>query len=178
MASVAPAGWEGLLEPGERLLWQGRPDGRVHWRAPALRQWGMGLGFGGFGALVLALAGGNALDTGLFVVFGAVLVGVGVYYLGACHLWYAWLRRRTDYAVTDRRALIRVRGRLRAWVIGPAMVIDADPPSVWFARAHAGDMFRGRRTLIRQRIGFDPIEDAAGVAALMRQVQAGRAGPG
>lgn len=113
------------LDPGERVIWGGRPEGwLVGWRE---------LGTAALGAAVLAigLVRGHRLvqvligleDAGLRVgsrewllFFAASVLGWAITVaVGGWLVWYGLLRARrlgraTDYLVTDRRVLIR-RGR-------------------------------------------------------------------
>ena len=60
-ASAQPEGGRGLLDPGERILWQGRPDGRLHFELGKLPQALFGLAFVGFALfwmVMVAQAGG------------------------------------------------------------------------------------------------------------------------
>ncbi len=95
------------LPPGERILWQGRPD----WRRVALRAFHarkLAIYFG----VILALRGANVLADGDGV--GAALVAMAwllplvVFALGTV-LTLAWLTGRTTvYTITSKRVVMRI----------------------------------------------------------------------
>lgn len=111
----APGDWAAHLAPGERLLWEGRPDPGFHWRigpiallpglAIAYLAWRVWLGVGR-GAEAYA-AGETELSTVLILAALALvpsLIAFGLI-LGT-DLYLRADARRMRYAVTDRRALI------------------------------------------------------------------------
>jgi hypothetical protein len=100
-------GLPGQLPPGERMLWQGKPD----WRVLARTAFHTRLVAGYFvllagSALVSALLGGVAGPRDLFGLGGTIAAGVlGVALL---HL-LAWASARsTIYTLTDRRLVLRI----------------------------------------------------------------------
>ena len=126
-----PGGVEATLAPGERLLWEGAPDATAptdgdsrFFRAAALVF--LALGVAAF-VYRLTLAGDvwtlpcadpslrvelpmDKLDGTVFALwFGAALFAL----FPACGRWTRRVRRRTRYAVTDRRVLVAVGGRVR-----------------------------------------------------------------
>ena len=100
---------EAELAPGETILWQGAPQGRVKVQgAGVLRVFGIfWLGFSLFWELsaLSTLFTGNLMGI-FFPLFGLPFVGVGV--------WLVFLQQRRQrrqmesalYAVTDRRAMV------------------------------------------------------------------------
>ena len=93
------------LMAGERISWLGRPGGGIRlspqdgmlipfslvwcgftifWEATVLRQH----------------------TPGIFPLFGAMFVAIGLYFVAGRFLADAWVRSRTAYFLTDRRALI------------------------------------------------------------------------
>jgi len=100
---------EALLEPGERLLWHGRPDTNRLVR----RQYGWCFLAGAFFALSLLWA----LDSwqrgtviGLFVGLFFATLGLAVVIIKAREIVYA---RTTRYFVTNRRAVVVMGPRSR-----------------------------------------------------------------
>ncbi|SEF26450.1 hypothetical protein SAMN05421837_103322 [Amycolatopsis pretoriensis] len=93
-----------VLEPGERLLWSGRPRRVV----PTGWEW-CRLGFGSvLVSVVFAALGATFLflaTLGFAVVWGPVL-------------WRLWTTHRAVYAVTDQRVVVadRVSGHTRKWM--------------------------------------------------------------
>ena len=62
--ATAPAGWEGILDPGERILWQGRPVPGIVWRPQQMVTFLFGLAFAGF-ALFWMLMAATAVKYGV-----------------------------------------------------------------------------------------------------------------
>ncbi len=178
-----PAGWAGYLEPGERVLWQGRPDGEMRADLSNPRRavfgavftalalvWTVGvLRIGvpnGLMALVLPLAGLGLAALGVNLATGGIPFGV-------------WRRRATTYSLTDRRALVATswagRRRLKAYPLGPAthaVFDDGPPPAIWFARGFTAHE-HGSDTV---RSGFSHLgPEARQVYDLVRRIQRGQA---
>lgn len=103
------------LLSGERILWLGKPD-PAKWFAPADRLlvpfslvWG---GFALFWEASVIVAATRGVDgTLFFVLFGVPFVLVGVYFVFGRFLYKRWRKKRTTYAVTNRRVLSIVTGR-------------------------------------------------------------------
>jgi len=181
-------GWDSVLEPGERLLWQGRP-------APGLRLTVRQGALGAVGAVLMGLSGALAGQGWAGYRVGAEAAG-GVLALAAaggalalwCLIWPALsdaLRRRgTAYALTDRRALIETDFMgygLVEWPIGADSPVwrgrGARVASVWFAIYRPPDralLLRasGRMTGARP-VGFEQIEAPDRVLALLEGLRAG-----
>lgn len=171
-----PAGWEGILEPGEVILWQGRPDARIGIAPRHLPEIGFGLVFTGFALfwMVSAYSMGAGL---LFTAFGLPFVAVGLSVMLRSTLSLSRRLRRTWYTLTSRRAIIATdppfQGRsLQSYPITAASLLGLDQQAglytLSFARADLADGSGSRR---RQPIGFERIADGPKVLALMRQIQ-------
>ncbi len=97
--------FSGRLLPGERILWSGRPaqgllfTGRDAYLIPFSLAW---CGF----AVFWETAAGGGHAPGFFMLWGAMFIAVGLYFVAGRFLTDAWIRRGMAYAVTDRRALI------------------------------------------------------------------------
>ncbi|WP_116132482.1 aspartate carbamoyltransferase catalytic subunit [Tropicimonas sp. IMCC34043] len=180
--STTPNGWQDILEPGETVLWQGRPDGRIAWSRFEPRRVLFGTLFTGFAIFwvtTAAMAGaGDGAMAVILPLFGLPFVVIGFRLAGGDELWRAVLRRHSWYTLTDRRAFIATKmfGRrgLQSWPVTPATILDLeDGPraTIWFAeRRPRPGHGKGDR-----RVGFVGIEDGAAVLHLMRQVQRGTA---
>ena len=171
------SGWEGVLEPGERVLWQGRPD-------PGLRFDGFDVGTTVFGLAIAGFAlfffwqGLGAVAAGplgiLFPVAGLAFLGLGLNLAGGRFFLDAWKRRHTTYSLTNRRAFVATaafgRRRLQAFPIDASTMVDlVDGPLQSVG-------FRGSRlALTAPRASFDGLADGQAVLALMERVKAGTA---
>ncbi len=190
-AEPVPPGWEGLLEPGERILWQGRPDSRLVWADLLQVQTLFGLVFTGFALFWIASAarmgrgfgGGGPVD-GVFPLFGLPFVAVGLYMVVGRIFWDAFVRRGLNYTLTDRTAFIAAnlmgRRKLERYPVGPDMKLvleEGTPGTVWFAEkvthrpggwtgSGSNRSYRGPSTT-REPIGFRRIETPREVYRLL-----------
>lgn len=162
--------WSGLLDPGERILWQGQPDSRIDLRGlrpMALIVGGIfctvGLGIAGTG--LVRVAGGAA--QGLIpALFGLIFTALGVRAALGEVLIDAVTRSNTWYTLTDRRMLVAWslfgRKRLTAEPLTPDTVLiyeEGPPGSVLISG--------------RSKAGFRRIDEARQVYDLARRVQRG-----
>jgi hypothetical protein len=130
--------WDGILQPGETMEWQGAPVQSLRWELNTPQA----LSFVVFGASGVAFFGmiyskrsesiGNVM-----LVWLAWLAILTVVY----HAWSFWNRRRTFYSLTNKRAFIATRHfgvlRLKAFQIAETSVlrlVDTDPGHVFIAR--------------------------------------------
>ncbi|MBK5927559.1 hypothetical protein [Rhodobaculum claviforme] len=185
MARIDPGPFAPHLEPGERLVWRGRPA--QGWRLRFGTQRGLGreellcllvgIAFMGAGVKVLiesAARPGEGVLALLVALAGAALV-VGPH-------WADMRRRaRRAYALSDRRALILTGGHLVAQPLadsGPARLLPGDPGGVLVAvrprPMNATALLLGRRMHPGDVVSFELIADAPRVLSLVRQY-AGRA---
>ncbi len=202
MADTPHSGWEGILDEGEEILWQGAPDGALDfsgfWSAQTL----FALFFTGFSLFWIVTAylmTGQLNDTvgrvinAVFPLFGVPFLLIGLQLLIGRFWTDARRRRNSYYTLTNRAAYIGVDAKgkrsLERYEIGPEtrLVLEAgDLGSVWFARAvhamprHVPQMRRSRTriggaTQTIQSIGFERLSNARDVYAMMRKVQVERA---
>jgi hypothetical protein len=103
------------LAPGEDLLWYGRPSQSLlilQWSdlfyIPFFAMWtGFAIFWEAMALSAFDASGGSLLTPMLcFPLFGLPFVAVGLYMLGARFVGDYLSRRRTFYALTDRRAII------------------------------------------------------------------------
>ena len=175
-APAVPEGWRGILDPGERILWQGRPDPSFQINIRQVPLALFGTFFAGFAVVWMAMA---AQAGGVFWMFGLIHFGVGIAMVYSAIFWAGLKRRRTWYTLTDRRAFIAtdlpLRGkRLDSYAILPGTRLSLQsghPGSVVFAREERRGS-KGRRYTVD--IGFERIDAADKVYAMMREIQRSR----
>jgi len=120
---------------GERLLWTGQPDPRVIFERVDIFLVPFSLLWGGFAlaweAGVLGLGvfgeGHRSAVPWFFVLWGIPFVLVGLYFIAGRFFYKAWRKRRTYYALTNKRALVLVEGRgrtLRACLLSAVPTIN------------------------------------------------------
>ena len=169
--------WEGILDKGETVLWQGRPDGQLVLRVGNIAGSIFGLFFAGFALFWMIMA---SQAGGFFWMFGLLhfFVGLGVAF--GSIFWSAWRRRHTWYTLTDRRAFIATdipfKGRsLKSYPITASTVLNydgGDPASIMFNH----EMRRSKNGSYRVDVGFERIENGAEVYRIMREIQERQAG--
>lgn len=153
-----PAGWDGVMEPGERILWQGHPLRRIGWRrlAPAL-------------LAAAALVGAGAVLSGLT---GGLLITAGLGLTGAA-LWAD--RRRitgTAFTLSTRAAYIARPHPWRGKRLETYPITAEMPLRLTGGDKAGGVVFatrtRGTKT---EEIGFQGILDAPEVFAILRNAR-------
>jgi hypothetical protein len=168
-------GWAAWLDPGERILWEGRPDGAFHVGIGNLVGTVFGLFFTGFSIFWMTMA---AQAGGFFWMFGLIFFFVGLGVAGNALFGNTWKRRHSWYALSNRRAFIAtdlpfVGRRLNSWPVTAETMIEFDEgerSSLWFARETRRRSKGGTYTV---RHGFERIADGRAVLALLRRVQRG-----
>lgn len=170
-ADPVPEGWEGILDPGEQILWQGRPIPRP---GPPVRKGRDRI----MPFVVIAFS--------IFWIAQAMQAGGVLWLFGLIFLYIGFrgLRRPrrqpqdplsgTFYTLTDRRAFIAtdIGGRrdLKSYPITrdtAVELVDGVPGSVFFSAGEQGGISIGNR----QRVGFELVEDARSVYARIRDIQ-------
>lgn len=164
--------WAGLLDPGEEILWQGRPDARLALKGSTIFLVLFGLAFSGFALVWMVLA---ASAGGMFWAFGLIHFSVGLG-LVVFAIWGDMVRRRrTWYTLTDRRAFIAtdfpvVGRKLQSYPIGPDTVLDYTPDDL--STIHFAHIYKRTKNGSRRvEIGFERIPDGEIVYRMMRDIQ-------
>ncbi|WP_421701695.1 aspartate carbamoyltransferase catalytic subunit [Aliiroseovarius sp.] len=174
--SPTPTGWEGILDEGETVLWQGRPDPRVVFRIEKAFQFIFGLFFAGFALFWMVMA---SQAGGVFWMFGLIHFSAGIAISFGAIFWDAYRRRHTWYTLTDRRAFIAtdmpLRGRkLQSYPIDGATPLEFSPgplATITFAsEVRRGN--KGRRYSVP--VGFERIADGDAVYRHLRKIQEAR----
>ncbi len=121
-----------VLSPGEKVLWSGQPPRKLLiFRASDLALLPFALIWTGFSLFweVMALASvfSDGFDpfTLCFPLFGVPFVLIGVYLLFGRFVMDVFTRRRTYYALTDRRVLVLTTLRDRNVISMPLHKIDS-----------------------------------------------------
>jgi len=173
-ARPVPAGWEGILDPGEEILWQGRPGQGFHMAPDKVFIVGFGLLFAGFALFWMVMA---AQAGGFFWMFGLIHFSAGVGMIGQAVFGSTIRRRGTWYTLSNRRAFIATdlpwRAKaLKSYPIRPDTELDyrqGDPATIVFAR----ELRRGNKgRAYNVDIGFERIAEGDKVMRLIRGVQA------
>lgn len=165
-------GWDGILDPDEEILWQGRPDPAIVLKVDSIVMTVFGLFFAGFALFWMVMA---AQAGGFFWMFGLIHFAVGVGITFGAFLKKPLQNRRTWYSLSNKRAFIAtdypIRGRrLRSWPINGDTALSMDEgelSTITFAtRAYR---HKGRNRT--RNIGFERIADGPHVYRLMRDIQ-------
>jgi len=171
---MSTGAWDHILDPGETIIWQGRPERGIAFRKLNPMRAVMGVVFVVFSTFWMVQA---AQTGGVFWMFGLLFLGVGAYNAGGFLLWEAYQRAHMWYSLSSRRAFIATNlpliGRdLKSYPISRDSVLDfrdGDPAAIYFARDY-------KRTANGSRqvdVGFERIKDGADVYAKLRAVQRG-----
>ena len=175
-STTTPTGWEGILDEGETVLWQGRPDARVVFRINKAFQFIFGLFFAGFALFWMVMAGQAG---GVFWMFGLIHFGAGLAISFGAIFWDAYRRRHTWYTLTDRRAFIATdmphKGRkLQSYPIDPGTPLEFSPgplATITFASEERRGN-KGRRYTVP--VGFERIAEGDVVYRHLRTIQEAR----
>ncbi len=171
---TVPAGWEGILDPGEKILWQGRPDGQVAFKIGHIFTFIFGLFFAGFAVFWMVMA---SQAGGFFWMFGLIHFGVGVSLSIGPPFYSAWKRRHTWYSLTNKRGFIAtdtpfLRRKLASYPITPDTALGytaGTPATIHFAQ----ESRRSKNGTYQVDIGFERIDGGETVYRLMRDIQRG-----
>ncbi|MEM9139721.1 MAG: aspartate carbamoyltransferase catalytic subunit [Pseudomonadota bacterium] len=184
-----PESWERYLDRDEKLVWEGEPSAGIRVRGADILQSVFGLFFGGFAIFWVTMAsgmsagrsfqsGGIDMFATVFPLFGVPFILVGAYMVFGQYLWKAYVRGRTRYALTNKRAIIAksALGRsLKSWPIDGTTRLELQPgreATIWFAEEQRRGS-KGRRYSVKK--GFEYIPDGEEVYRLMRRIQQGEA---
>jgi hypothetical protein len=140
------------------LLWGGFA---IFWEAGALGYWGNG-----------SRGGGPSL---FMVIWGVPFVLIGQYMIWGRFLYDAWLKRRTYYAITNKRLLIVQEGwsqKTSSMYLGEIPAIERDGATtgtIWFGKKYPllGGRGQKKRSMSRFDMGdvpvFADVDDVDGV---------------
>ena len=174
--SDAPTGWEDIFEPGEVLLWQGRPDPAIVWQKRHILPVMLAISVAILGVIWIFF---TPLGNGYTVVMGVVLLLLAAFLGIAPPVMSAMVRKATWYSLSNRRAFIamhrpQVGRKLATYVIEPDFEIKYDgndPATILFAI----ETRQPGNASYLAKISFDRISDGQHVYGLMRAIQEGKA---
>jgi hypothetical protein len=167
--------WDGILDVRERIIWQGRPDAAISLRLQNYMLAGFGFVFAGFALFWMIVAAG---DGGFLWMFGLIHFAVGVGIIFGAIYKSSYVRKRTWYTLTNKRAFIAtvlpIRGkRLKSYPVTPETQLDfhdETPASIYFSE----DTRRKKNGTYTVNIGFERIGDGREVYKKLRKIQGGR----
>lgn len=168
--------WASLLQPGERLLWQGRAIGAGRPDLPVrfFNMLGTILSLGSLLFLLIAAIGRSQPD----FLYGFGLPGIIALLTGLmCKILPRRFQiarlRRSHYALTDRRMLVHDGRALRDWQITPDLELTIHPEEP--GSVLVDPPWRGNRPPKPQReAGFVGIAQPERIAALIAEIQTGK----
>ena len=173
ITAETPPQWQGILDSGERIVWQGRPDQGFDVAGRDIPQALFALLFSGFAVFWMTKA---AAAGGGFWMFGLIHFSVGLGIFWKAIFGTTVRRRRTWYTLTNRRAFIATdfpwKGReLKSYPITPDSPISyrAGPPATMFFARERRTGTKGRS--YNANIGFERIAEGDKVMALLRRAQ-------
>ncbi len=167
--------WDDILDPGERIIWQDRPDGTVALTGKNISFAMFGCAFAGFALFWMVAASGAG---GNFWMFGLLHFSVGAGIILAALFGGAFVRRHTWYTLTDKRAIIAtdlpIKGKsFKSYPITETTRLDFrddTPASIYFAQ----ETKRGKNGTYTVDVGFERIPDGRDIYNKLRKVQGAR----
>lgn len=162
--------WDGLLDKDEHVVWQGAPNARLKNEWENAFQPFFFTFFTGFSLFWMIMA---SFAPGPFWMFGLLFFGVGFYQLVLVHFWKAYLRSKTFYTLTNKRAFIATavpyrKKTLASYPINGNTVFwleDGPYTTIHFAK----ESVKHKKSTTERRIGFEELENGREVYALMRK---------
>ena len=169
--------WDGILEDGERILWQGQPSEKLSAKPGQIFESFFGLFFVGFSVIWMRVA--YSIGAGPFWMFGLIFFFTGLYLVFGKYFWQSYERGHTWYTLSTRKAYIAtdtpLGGRkLKSYPITDETEFEFDPgrrASVYFAR----DTYRVNGRTRWSKIGFENLDNGREVLDLLLKVQKGQA---
>ena len=168
-----PEGWENTLEEGEIILWQGRPAPGISFTPVQVFATFFGFIFTSFALSWMVTA---AKAGGFFWAFGLIHFTIGLGVLLSPLLLPAYMRKKTWYTLSNRKAYIAdmpILGgkRLRSYPITKDTPIEIKTnayTTIIFASPQRSGKNNRSYTV---PIGFERLTDGDTVRGLIRQIQ-------
>ena len=167
---TADNSWDGILDAGERVVWQGSPTGRLRLEFRSVFH----VIFMAFwGAIPTAMVIAN--PAALFLIVPAVFMGITLWFFVGQHFWAAHRRRNTFYTLTDRRLFVATstlgKRKLESIPITRDLVIELDDKpegNIWLEDgARTGVYVNGTK----KKRGLEQLADARDAYRHLRAVQ-------
>ena len=167
--------WDGILAPGERILWQGQPSTRISPRPGQIGESLFGLFFMGFSVIWMRTA--YAIAGGPVWMFGLIFFFIGSYNVFGKYMWQSYERGHTWYTLSDRNAYIAkdspLGGRsLASYPITPQTALEfAEGPTsaIYFAT----EPYRVNGRARTAKVGFENLTEGREVYDKMLAIQKG-----
>jgi hypothetical protein len=162
------------MMPGERMFWAGMPNPSIIFHSTdwALIPFSLLWGGGGLAIFWDSISAGRwgkpgpAHSWDFVTIFGAAFVVMGQYFIWGRFVMDAWLKRRTYYAVTDRRVLLLQEGfkrKNRAVYLDSITEIQREGSSTGSLWLGPKTSLVGGRTQSNRRLTFVNIDAAVPV---------------
>lgn len=167
--------WDGILETGERILWQGQPAARLSPKPGQIAESFFGLFFVGFSLIWMRTA--MSMTHGPIWMFGLIFFFIGLYQVFGKYLWQRYERGHTWYSLSDRAAYIATETpiggrRLRVFPFEGVGAIDYLPgplASIYFGR----ESYRVNGRARSVPVGFENLPDGDHVFDLISKIRKG-----
>lgn len=176
MQTIDHANWSGYLDSNEKLLWTGRPHIILKLNAHSVFPSLFGICFLSFtlfwGVSFLHGFIPSPINFIVLMVF-LLFLTVGMWLTFGYHIWMIYQKRRTRYALTNKRALVLTaapRTRLASYGIDARTNVEIRPgrrSSILFA-TRLETWWGGPREV---GVGFEDIDEGQFVYRLIREMQ-------
>ncbi len=168
----ADAEWDAILDPDEIIIWQGAPTGALRSEFGSPFEVAFMMVWGGI-PLAAVIANPGTLLLGVPALF----LAIALWFFVGQHFWAAFMRRRTFYSLSNRRAFIAVRGltkrTLNSYPITDSTELELEDRSggaVWFATGEKNKMFSNSKI---SKIGFEQLANPREAFGHLRTIQRG-----
>ena len=177
------------LMDGEYVLWQGKPPTGILFRQADLFMVPFSLMWGGFAIFwevsVLGLIGESEDPISQFMaLWGVPFVLIGLYLIVGRFFWDAFVRGRTEYFLTNRRAMIAttiINRKIKSFQLGPGAEVASTQQG-----DGSGDITFGTRLLGKPQWGssgitypgqftFERVARVGDVLSTVSRIQSGKA---
>lgn len=167
-------GWEEIFEPGEVLLWQGRPDPEFAWQKRHILPIILAIAVACLGVIWIFF---TELGNGYTVIMGAILLLLAVFLAVAPPVMAMMVRKASWYSLSNKRGFIAMHrpnlGRkLNAYAIDPDFDIKFDGKPLGTIHFALAPRVNGNQADL-MKVRFDLITDGQKVYDMMQAIQRG-----